>query len=289
MKRFWQWLIVILVIAGLGIGYYTGHLFAKTVRYRPANHRPTIGTPTMFFHGYGSSYHAEEYMVNGAIQEGLTSKNAVIRANVSPNGKVKLTGEIKANSNNPVVEVNFDNPRNTNYKTDGQWVRNVVVTMQNHYRFKKVNLVGHSMGNMAIMYYLRQYHGDQKLPILNKQVALAGPFNGLVMADTNKNNDRVAANGKPLNNLTKQYRYLEELRKTYPTSAEVLNIYGDKGQGTDGDLTVQSAQSMKYLVEPRAKSYQEQAMKGKYASHSRLHHSEDVNALLYSFLWNQTV
>ncbi len=276
-------------MAGLGVAYYTGHLFAQTVNYQPEHNRPTIGTPTFFFHGYGSSYHAEEYMVNGAVKEGITTKKAIIRANVRPSGSVKLTGTIRANSQNPIVEVNFDNPRNPNYKTDGQWVRNVIVTLQNHYKFNKVNLVGHSMGNLAIMYYLRQYSSNHQLPTLNKQVAIAGHFNGLVMSDTNKNHDRVAKNGKPLNNVTKQYRYLEKLRQTYPQSAEVLNIYGDKGQGTDGDLTVQSAQSLKYLVSPRAKSYQEQKLTGKQASHSRLHENADVNALLYNFLWGQSV
>ena len=289
MKKIWQWILLVVIVAGLGLGYYSGHLFAKTVDYQPESQRPSIGTPTFFFHGYGSSYHAEEYMVNGAVKEGITTKNAVIRANVRPNGSVKLIGKIKANSKNPVVEVNFDNPRNGNYKVDGKWARNVIVTLQNHYRFQRINLVGHSMGNMAIMYYLREYNNDHQLPILNKQVAIAGNFNGLVMADNNKNNDRVASDGKPLNNVTKQYRYLEALRKTYPESADVLNIYGNKGNGTDGDLTIQSAQSMKYLVQPRAKSYQEQEMKGHQASHSRLHHNDDVNALLYSFLWNRTV
>lgn len=289
MKKLWQWLLVILVVAGLGISYYTGHLFARTVDYQPKSNRPTIGTPTLFFHGFGSSYHAEEYLVNGVIKEGITSNDAVIRANVRPDGSVKLTGKIKANRQNPIVEVNFDNSRNGNYHTDGKWAKNVIVTLQNNYRFKKVNLVGHSMGNMAIMYYLRQYSNDRQLPILNKQVAIAGHFNGLVMADSNKNHDRLASNGKPLNNVTKQYRYLEKLLQTYPKSAAVLNIYGNKGNGTDGDLTVQSAQSMKYLVQPRAKSYQEQEMKGKQASHSRLHHNDDVNALLNSFLWNRTV
>lgn len=289
MKRIWQWILVIVIVIGLGISYVSGHLFAQTVNYHPNSNRPEIGTPTFFFHGYGSSYHAEEYMVNGAIKEGITSKDAVIRANVHPNGSVKLTGKIKAHSTNPIVEVNFDNPRNGDYKVDGRWARNVIVTLQNHYQFQRINLVGHSMGNMAIMYYLRQYHGDHQLPTLNKQVAIAGHFNGLVMADNNKNHDRLAANGRPLNNVTKQYRYLEELRNTYPKSAEVLNIYGNKGNGTDGDLTIQSAQSLKYLVQPQAKSYREQEMKGKQASHGRLHHNDDVNALLNSFLWGRTV
>lgn len=289
MRRFWKWFVAILIVLVIGFAYYNGQLFAKTVQYRPSKNRTSIGTPTFFFHGYGSSYHAEEYMVDGAIKENITKRSAVIRANVRPNGSVKLSGKIAKNSDNPIIEVNFDNPRNPNYHTDGRWVRNVIVTVQNHYRFKKINLVGHSMGNLAITYYLRDYYKEKSLPTLNKQVALAGHFNGLVMSDHNKNHDRVAKNGRPLNNVTKQYKYLEKLRQIYPKSASVLNIYGNKGNGTDGDLTIQSAQSLRYLVSPRAKSYQEQEMHGKHASHSRLHHNADVNALIYSFLWNRSV
>lgn len=289
MRRYLPWLWMIIAVLALGMSFWNGHLYAQTVGHAPQKSRPAIGTPTLFFHGYGSSYHAEEYMVNGAVREGIVAKSGVIRANVRPNGSVKFTGKIKAGTKNPIVEVNYDNSRNPNYKVDGRWARNVIVSLQNRYQFQQINLVGHSMGNMDIVYYLRQFHTDSQLPVLNKQVALAGHFNGLVLADTNKNHDRVAKNGRPLNNVSKQYKYLEELRKTYPKSAAVLNIYGNKGHGTDGDLTIQSAQSLKYLVSPRAKSYQEQEMKGKQASHGRLHHNADVNALLYNFLWNHAV
>lgn len=50
-------------------------------------------TPTLFFHGGGSSYHAEEHMVAAAEKAGVT--NSVIRAEVAPNGKVSLSGSWK--------------------------------------------------------------------------------------------------------------------------------------------------------------------------------------------------
>lgn len=290
MKKKWLWglLIVILLIVG-GVAYYNGSLLRASVRQHQDKNAPTVGTPTFFFHGYGSSYHAEEYMVNGAIKEGILKKSDVLVAHVRPSGQVSLSGKWKKGTAHPVVEVNYDNPRVTNRRTDARWARNVIVSVQNRYRFKKVNLVGHSMGNQDISFYLLYYYRhDQKLPRLNKQVALAGPFNGLVMDDYNKNNDSVDKNGKP-NHMSKQYKALLPLRDSYPRSAEVLNVYGNKGHGTDGDLTVQSAQSLRYLLNNRPKSYTEKEMHGKYASHSRLHHNDDVNALLYNFLWNHAV
>lgn len=286
LKHRW-WMIIVAIVAVIGCAYYSG-LFAKTVSHQQVKGAPEIGTPTFFFHGYGSSYHAEEYMVNGAIKEGILSKKDVIVAHVSASGAVKLDGKFAAHTKHPVVEVNYANPRNSNYHTDGRWARNVIVTVQNHYRFKKINLVGHSMGNQDIAYYLLDNSRDKKLPILNKEVALAAPFNGLVMSDHNKNHDKINANGKP-KRFNQSYDELRELRRTYPKTAEVLNIYGNTGHGTDGDLTIQSAQSMKYLVSGRAKSYREVEIKGKQASHGRLHHNDDVNQLLYNFLWNHAV
>lgn len=280
--------VIIAILVG-GFAYYNGSLLRTSVRHQQAKNAPIVGTPTFFFHGYGSSYHAEEYMVNGAIKEGLLKKDDVLIAHVRPSGKVTISGKWKAHVAHPVVEVNYDNPRVGNRHTDARWARNVIVSVQNRYRFKKVNLVGHSMGNQDIAFYLLYYYRqDKQLPRLNKQVALAGPFNGLVMDDDNKNNDRVDKNGKP-NHMQKQYKELLSLRDFYPRSAEVLNVYGNKGHGTDGDLTIQSAQSLRYLLNNRPKSYQEKEMHGKYASHSRLHHNDDVNALLYNFLWNHAV
>ena len=52
-----------------------------------------INTPTLFVHGWGSSYHAEESMVAYAQKHQAT--NSVIRADVSSTGKVTLIGTIK--------------------------------------------------------------------------------------------------------------------------------------------------------------------------------------------------
>ena len=48
---------------------------------------------------------------------------------------------------------------------------------------KKFNVVGHSMGNMSIMFYLLNYGGDKNLPQIQKQVDIAGHFNGILGMD----------------------------------------------------------------------------------------------------------
>lgn len=62
---------------------------------------PIKGSATLFFHGGGSSYHAEEHMVKAAENAGVT--NSVIRAEVADNGQVRLIGKWKKNAKNPSV------------------------------------------------------------------------------------------------------------------------------------------------------------------------------------------
>ena len=134
--------------------------------------------PTLFFHGYGSSYHAEQQMAQAAVKAGKAK--SIIRAEVSRTGHVKLIGKFAKKDRHPIVEVNYEDNRNSNYHTDGLWARNVVLALQKKYQIKQFNMVGHSMGNMAIMYYLLDYGQDQGMPKLCKQVDIAGHFNGIL-------------------------------------------------------------------------------------------------------------
>ncbi|WP_295747065.1 alpha/beta hydrolase [uncultured Limosilactobacillus sp.] len=271
-----MWLIIALAIA-IVAGWWMWRSQQARV-YHPATHRGVIGTPTFFFHGFGSSAHAEQYMTDGAKAAGVTK--TVILAKVGLDGHVTLHGTIPAGTKNPIIQVQYTNNRNGNYKQDGQWAGNVITAVQNRYRFTKMNLVGHSMGNMDIMYYLLANATNPRMPQLNKQVDIAGHFNGFDEGMKLKNNRRPV-------NMDRGFRPLLKLRTTYPTTARVLNIYGDHGGQTDGTVPNASSLSLKYLVANRAKSYQEVKMIGRQAQHSKLHHNAKVNRILIKFLWNK--
>lgn len=242
--------------------------------------------PTFFFHGYGSSYRAEEQMTNAAKKAGASDK--IVRANVSPNGYVKLIGSIPKNAKNPIIEVNYDDNKQTDYYKAGEWAKNVVKEVQKDYKFKKMNMVGHSMGNMAINYYILENAKDNKLPKVNKVVDIAGHFNGIIDVDDEPNRMKLEKDGKPTKT-NQSYKQLMGLRKVYPTSTKVLNIFGDKGDGTHSDeaVTNNSSKSLRYLVSDRAKSYQEKKIVGKQAQHSKLHENKQVDKILINFLWKK--
>ena len=250
-----------------------------------------IDTPTLFVHGWGSSYHAEESMVAYAQKQHVT--NSVIRADVNPNGKVTLFGTIKKRAKNPVVEVNLQNNKSIFAGTNNQiaamnkssnYIKDVINALQKRYRFNRINLVGHSMGNLQIAYYLRNNATNAHMPQLNKQVSIAGHYNGYVGEQGAPNKTVLNRAGKP-RQMSTGYRALLNLRKKFPQKAAVLNIYGDMGSGSDGDVTVNSARSYRYLVSKRARSYQEKEIRGPRAQHSKLHENTQVDRLLVNFLW----
>lgn len=45
---------------------------------KQTSEKTTVGTPTLFFHGFGSSYHAEEQMVNAAKKAGVTRNRLLL-------------------------------------------------------------------------------------------------------------------------------------------------------------------------------------------------------------------
>lgn len=260
----------------------------QVYRHVNAQHFINSPTPTFFFHGGGSNYHAEEYMTNGAKKAGVTDH--IIVANVAKNGHVVFNGQLPSNARNPIIEVNYQNNKEwghkNSYHIDGDYAYDVVMAARKKWHFQTMNLVGHSMGNIDIMYLLLDHH-QQPIPQLKKQVVIAGHFNGGIGFGY-PTGSTISKSGRPSKEEI-HYAAMAKQRYFYPHGAKVLNIYGDckDGSHSDGDVPVNSARSLKYLVKPQADTYHEVEIKGPAAQHSRLHHNPQVNRLLINFLWQK--
>lgn len=235
-------------------------------------------TVTFFFHGYGSSINAEKHMANAARQAGKS--NEVLEARVEENGLVKIKGKLADNPKNPIVLVGFSDNRNPDYHKDGWYAYKAVKAAQKKLGFSKMNLVGHSMGNMAISYMIMDYSAKKNFPTIKKQVDIAGHFNGIVGMEKDSPID---AAGKP-KKMNSTYQELTRLRQVYPKGIDVLNIYGDTGKKSDGSVYNNSSRSLKYLL-IKAKSYKEVKITGKGGQHSRLRENSQVDQVLQKFLW----
>ncbi|WP_298491974.1 alpha/beta hydrolase [uncultured Lactobacillus sp.] len=247
-------------------------------------------TPTLFFHGGGSSYHAEEHMVDAAKRAGVTK--SVIRAEVSKTGKVTLVGTWNKGAKNPICEVNYENNRQLNFNKHGEYATNVVKALQKKYGIKKINMVGHSLGNISIIYYMLQ-NGDKKhMPQIQKQVDIAGHFAGLTFDGIPKSikqpkGMKLSSNGKP-NKMNPTYKQMTKVRSLYNKKhVKVLNIIGDVGNRSDGRVDNISSLSLQYLIGSGHSTYRVLKVDGRYAQHSKLHENAEVDRALIKFLWNK--
>lgn len=263
-----------------GCGQKAQNVPAKKVTASLTN---TKTIPTFFFHGWGSNANAETQMANAAKKAGAS--NTIIQADVSKNGTVKLNGTIPKNAKNPIIKVNLED--NQSGKTS--YVKDVITAISNKYHYARINLVGHSMGNLQIANYINENYDNKKLPKINKVVSIAGHYDGYLGEEASqKAKIKNKKTGEP-DIYSDVFKQLLPLRKHYPRQIEVLNIYGNKedGSNSDGSVSVASAQSYKYLINGRAKSYREVEIKGKNAQHSKLHENKEVDKLLIDFLWKE--
>ncbi|WP_149555523.1 alpha/beta hydrolase [Streptococcus cristatus] len=243
-------------------------------------------TPTLFFHGYGSSANAEKHMVEAARQAGVTQ--TIVTATVDRHAQVTLKGDIPKDAVNPIVMVEFKDNRNANYAQDGEYAAAVVRELQSRYGFKKMNFVAHSMGNMSILFYLLEHAQNEELPQLQKQVNIANHVNGLEGMDLPANLTILDNHTGQPSAMSDSYQKLLGLREIYPQDqVDVLNIYGDFKNESDGSVLNVSSRSLKYLVIDNAKSYQEKRVTGPLAQHSQLHENPEVDRLLIDFLWGK--
>lgn len=125
---------------------------------------------TIFLHGYGGSKNSETFLVNQAVQHGVTKQ--VLTANVKPNGDVNFKGDLSKSTKHPIIKVNLEDNTNGNFKYNAKWIKNVLVKLKSNYDIQNFNFVGHSMGNLSFAYYMKYFGNDKKLPQLKKRSIL---------------------------------------------------------------------------------------------------------------------
>lgn len=277
-------LLAMLALICAGSWYYIHQNLAQAVKVEARKTYIQSSSPTIFFHGWGSSSRVERHMANAAKKAGVTQ--TIIEAKVAEDGTVTLKGTIPKDAVNPIVLVNFDNNRGASTQDQGNYAYAVVKALQDTYGIKEMNMVAHSYGNVTIVYYMLQHGSDTSLPKLVKQVDIAGHFNGIIGIDEPEN-ITLDDEGKP-SSMRESYQELLSLGNHYPQGqVEILNIYGNTGKGSDERVTNLSSQSLGYLLKAQVKSYQEKEITGPNGQHSKLHETALVDKPLIAFLWGK--
>ncbi|MDF7636873.1 alpha/beta hydrolase [Leuconostocaceae bacterium ESL0958] len=276
MKTYQKLLLVLLpllALAGIVLG------LAQQQANRHSGPKPTEAT--VFFHGYGSSRNAEKSMSHDLLLHGVS--NRTINVTVARDGQVSFSGQARKGDKNPIYLVQFNDNRNPDFEKTNQWVTTIMGRLYQQ-GIRSVNMVGHSMGNMAIVYYLKNHvQQSSQLPTVKRQIDIAGHFNGLNRQSAAFS--AVNAQGLPSQE-TPSFQALAGLEQYYEQHAtKVLNIFGNSTGAEQSDTTVpnNSSKSLRYFVRAPS-SYQEQLITGKKAQHSKLHENPEVNQAIINFL-----
>ncbi len=289
MRKLWIWgiciIVIVIIVAFITIKVFTQN--QSTVEKPAQSNFMNSSTPTLFLHGYGGSANSEKFMVKQAKQNGVTKD--VITADVSKVGDVEIKGKLEKDTTNPIVQIELANNKQGDLDENAKWFKNVLTKLQSEYDINKFNFVGHSMGNLSFAQYMLTYGNDPSLPQLNKQVNIAGTYNGVLNMNEQVNEISVDANGKP-SRMNPPYQELQQLKEIYKgKNIDVLNIFGDLKDGTssDGRVSNSSSKSLKYLLGDSPKSYKESKYEDKSAQHSQLHENKEVAKEFIAFLWTK--
>lgn len=293
-KKTSRWLFGILLLLLIGIGLFSWRQKQQKVavssstaitqnQQKAAAHQDTI--PTIYLHGYGAGARSTNSMITYAEEH--DNAHRVLTATISRSGQVKLSGSWPKNTKRPLIQVVLKDNTNNDYFVTREWIHNLLLLLKRKYHISRYNTVAHSMGNLTFLFYQIKYGQNNALPKLKKQVNLGAPFNGIIGMDDQPNRNRLEKTGKP-KYFSSTYQYLLEHRMDYPRGVDILNIFGNKEDGTNSDdaVSVTSARSLRYLVETRAASYHEIEVKGPGGQHSKLHENKAVAKKIDKFLWH---
>lgn len=239
-------------------------------------------TPTLFFHGYQGTANSFGHLISRFEKDDLGTKELVLT--VGTDGTVTSEGTFTRSANNPLIQVLFADNQNNEWN-QAEWVKAVLVYLQETYGVETVNIVGHSMGGVSSFRYLTAYGYDESLPQVAKFVALGAPFNEFIDSTATQTMEDVLNNGPQ----EQAQRYLDFVAGIANVSQETnFRLIGGQLSETDlsdGMVPLSSALAIHSLLMSHNIPVSSHIIQG--VNHSGLHESDEVDTLIEDFLWDK--
>ena len=276
-------LIIVLLIAMVVVGRLIrlGTPNQVGIDSDPANGIEAI--PTLFIPGYFGNRLSFGRLINRLTRQYGANKSMVIK--VDRHGKIHVSGHLAKSK--VLIQVLFAD-KSSRPRQQAVWLSEVLEVLNTRYGVEEINLVGHSMGCITIFWFLT--HQSKMTPVSVKHVvAIAGPFNDSEIARSTDKVDAYPLNAKGPTKRMPIYRALSQRVFAIPRDIKVLNIAGriSNTQQNDGEVSVNSAFSLRYLLQDPAAQYHELVIRGKRATHQLKHENVIVDQEIAKFLWNQ--
>ncbi|SHH12737.1 MULTISPECIES: alpha/beta fold hydrolase [Virgibacillus] len=232
--------------------------------------------PTLFVHGYKGTENSFGFMLQRFEHEYKWGNKALIYY-VTKQGEVKKYQPRLGEEKPLYVQVIFENNR-ASFEMTSSWLANVLKDMQQTYGVDDVNIVGHSMGGIVSLEYMKQFQG-KSYPSVHRFVAVGSPFDGIYSEEYFRiHHDPAATDLRPN---SKALQHLRE--RSFPNHTKVLSI------SSTGDIVAvpESVRAIRKMVPNQQLT--EIVIDDNVLGHSDLHESRRVDRYIYEFLWQDQV
>lgn len=270
-------LVVLLLALTIGLDFYK---LLHVSAYWRAQARRYTKRPTLFIHGYRGNCYSFGHLLWRLQKQGIAKKSMIIR--VAKDGKLRVTGDHILRANNPTIQVLFAN-NHADVQDQVRWLAAIIRMLNKNYGVNGINLVGHSMGAIAVLRYLL----TPEQGLVDKVILLAAPVNDpSIGPDTARVFLSELTTQGPIKR-TRNYNYLATRIACFPVAISILNIAGEllNTNRHDGSVAVDSSFALRSLLKARVRNYQEMLVRGPGGAHSMLHENRLVDQAIDDFLW----
>lgn len=239
----------------------------------------------IFIHGYGSSASATNSLAKQTQQDlGIKNRLKII---INGSGKNNLENS-KLSSNGNIIQLEFTD-KDTSEKDESKYIASVTKALKEK-GISNISLVGHSMGaNVALRYLETDNYSTNKYPTVHKLVTIAAPFNtGIDQPDDIRKqfkNNSIDSETKLPKLQDGNFKFFYKNKDNLSPVLQILNIYGDVGDGTDGKISNFSSESLNLLI-TKEHPYIEMKVTGNQVQHSEIRTNPRVTKQVSKFLSN---
>lgn len=242
-------------------------------------------TPTLMLHGIHGDKRTMQGMIRRWRLAGLAYK--ALEIEITKDGEMIVDGiwNKKGEEGYPIIQVFFENNDATPV-LQVSWLLKIMTFLNKKIGVEEINMLGHSMGGVAVLGYLTQASKYEELtPKVKKFIALGSPFKGELEDSLLSQVYQLEKDGK--RNFDRYYDFFMVEREGIPEDLRVLNIYGDLNNGSesDGIVPTKNAAILKEMLSGIVSSYDERVIQGLGGQHTLLHENPEVDQLVADFLW----
>lgn len=277
------WMAVVIILL---VGYGTERIMAlgkpNPLRNDSDSENELEAIPTLFIPGYFGNRLSFGRLLNRLTRQYHAHKSMVVK--VGRHGEIRVSGQLSRSK--AMIQVLFAH-KSSRPQQQAVWLSEICELLKTRYGVEQVNLVGHSMGCITIFWFLT--HQSKMTPVDVKHVvAIAGPFNDSEIARSTDQVDAYPLNAKGPVKRMPIYRALSQRIFAIPKDIKVLNIAGriSNSQQDDGEVSLNSAFSLRYILREPAAQYHELVIRGRRATHRLLHENAIVDKSIAKFIWN---